>query len=78
MVAIATGTDLSVEANRTMRISPWNALDGDLDHRAIIDGTKTQQPPRIRGHRLFCGLYERGALQRFEFCWRSIDHASFH
>ncbi|MDD2455967.1 MAG: PKD domain-containing protein, partial [Kiritimatiellae bacterium] len=31
-VAIAPGVDLSVEENRLFRISPWNHLDGALDH----------------------------------------------
>lgn len=31
-VAVNPLTDLSVAANRTMRISPWTVTDGDLDH----------------------------------------------
>ena len=30
-VSIDPSTDLTIPANRTMTISPWNALDGDLD-----------------------------------------------
>ena len=31
-VSIDPSKDLTVAANRVMQISPWNALDGDLDH----------------------------------------------